>query len=139
MDADRRRYLFKGQETTMARISVASAKTKGRNLQKWACEKIAALLGVSWGYGDFCCIKPRNMGQSGTDVIIPESYIDKFPFAVECKSGEHWNIKSAMEQAKSNQKKNTDWLLILKNKSMKVPIIVIDADVFFKILESNRT
>jgi hypothetical protein len=122
----------------MARISVASAKAKGRALQCWAARKIAELLGVSWGYGDDCVIKPRNMGQIGTDVIIPESVQSQFPFSIECKSGEHWNIQSAMIQAKSNQKKNTEWMLILKNKSMKTPIIVLDANVFFKMTENIR-
>jgi hypothetical protein len=117
------------------RISVASAKAKGRNLQKWVCKKIAELLGVSWGYEDEAIIKPRPMGQAGVDVIISEEWRKEIPFSIECKSAENWNVKSAIKQAKANQKKDTTWLLVLKDKSMKNPVVVLDFIEFFRLLE----
>ena len=122
----------------MARIKISSAKAKGRALQQWVCRKVSDLVNLPWGYEDDKPIQPRLMGQKGTDVVLRGEALDGFPFSVECKSGEHWSVPSSVKQAKKNRYKGTNWLLVLKNKNMKHPIAVLDAKLFFEILESWR-
>jgi hypothetical protein len=116
-------------------ISISSRKAKGRNLQKWTCEKISTLSNIPYGYEDNKLIQPRIMGQKGVDVILRGKAKEKFPFSIECKSAQQWNILAAIRQAKKNKIDGTDWLLVLKRKEIKSPVVVIDADVFFKIME----
>jgi len=120
------------------RITVASAKAKGRNLQKWVCERIGNLLKFPWGYEDDMLIQPRIMGQRGVDVVLRGEALKKFPFSVECKSCEAWSVPAFIKQAKNNKIKNTNWLLVLKRKDMQKPVVVLDAEAFFKILEKEK-
>jgi hypothetical protein len=62
-----------------------------------------------------------------------------FPFSVECKSGQSWDIPGAIKQAKNNLYPNTDWLLCIDRPHHKPefrvePIIIVSAKLFFKIL-----
>ena len=117
------------------RISVQSAKAKGRALQQWVCQKISDLTGYEWGSsGDDKPIESRPMGQSGTDVRMESHVIKQFPFSVECKFQESWSVHHWIEQARENQLPDTDWLLVCK-RSRKTPVVVIDAEVFFKLIE----
>ena len=113
------------------RISVQSAKAKGRRLQQWAMRKISELTGIPCGKDEL--IASREMGQSGTDVRLIGEAQKLFPWSVECKSQEKWSIPAWIKQAKENQKKETDWLLVVK-RNQHEPIVVIDAEVFFKLL-----
>lgn len=122
----------------MGRIKTSSAKSKGRNLQKWACKEISKVTNISWGYEDDKLIQPRLMGQSGVDVVLRGRAEFLFPFDVECKSCEAWSVPSFIRQAKKNKKKNRDWLLILKRKEFQSPIVVMDANVFFKIIKEKK-
>jgi len=120
------------------RISPQSAKGKGRRLQKWVCKKISELTGFEWGSsGDDKPIESRPMGQSGTDVRMESQVRIAFPFSVECKWQETWNVPAWIEQAKENQVEGTDWLLICR-RSRKPPIIVMDAMKFFEILKKTK-
>jgi hypothetical protein len=114
------------------RIKTSSAKAKGRNLQKWTCQKISELLGIPWGKDEL--IASREMGQSGTDVRLVEEAQERFPFSVECKYQETWSVPSWIKQAKKNQKEGTDWLLIMR-KNHKEPVVVMDGERFFEILK----
>ena len=114
------------------RIKVSSAKAKGRNLQKWAVEKIAKLLNEELSNDkDMNNIRSREMGQSGVDVWLHKSIRKKFPIAVECKAQESISLNAFIEQAKSNTSEELlYWLLIIKNKSLKNPIAVMDWELF---------
>jgi len=115
------------------RITVQSAKGKGRRLQQWACQKISGVTGCKWGSsGDDKEIESRPMGQKGTDVRMESHVQALFPFSVECKAQENWNVHAWIKQAVANQIKGTDWLLICK-RSRKPPVIIIDAEKFFEI------
>ncbi|MCK9281527.1 MAG: hypothetical protein M0P71_12955 [Melioribacteraceae bacterium] len=115
-------------------MKTSSAKAKGRNLQKWACEQISKLLFIPWGYEDEKLIQPRLMGQSGTDVVLRMEAKDQFLFDVECKATEKINLYKDIEQAKTNTSPTRNWLLIHK-KNRNVPIVILDANVFFNIME----
>jgi len=115
--------------------TVASRKAKSRRLQNWTAEQIAVLLECKWGKD--CTVAPREMGQSGTDVRLIGEAQTQFPYSVECKNQETWSIPAWIRQAKENQKENTDWLLVCKRNNEK-PVIVMDADAFFRLLKENK-
>lgn len=115
---------------TKKRISVASAKDKGRRLQKWVCDQISQVTGIEWGKD--CAIESRPMGQSGCDVRMEKAVLERFPFSVECKSCESWSVHAWVKQAKDNQLRGTDWLLVAKRNHDK-PVVIMDAEAFFTI------
>lgn len=120
------------------RITVKSAKDKGRNLQKKACEYVSKLFdNEPWGYEDECLIQPRVGSQKGTDVVLRGYVKEEFPAAIECKSAENIGWQSAMRQAKNNTKKGEFWLVFLKTKKIKTPVVVLDADVFFELISKK--
>ncbi len=112
--------------------TVASRKAKGRRLQQWICKKISDLTGYAVGPDEM--IASREMGQSGTDVRLIGPARTDFPFAVEAKNQESWSIHSWIKQAKDNMEKDMVWLLIAK-RNHDAPVIVIDAEEFFNMLD----
>jgi hypothetical protein len=85
------------------RITVASAKAKGRNLQYEVGQALAEALGFSWSpLGDESEIASRPMGQRGADVILRGEARRLLKLAIECKAVKSFSFKSAMEQAKAN-------------------------------------
>ncbi len=117
------------------RISVASAKDKGRRLQNWTCEQISKFIKMPWGKDEH--VAPREMGQSGTDVRLVGKARKRFPFSVECKYQESWSIHQWIKQARDNKEKKMDWLLICRRNRMD-PIVVMDAKAFFRMLRKLR-
>ncbi len=117
-------------------MKIQSAKAKGRTLQKWVCEKIAEVTGLEWGKDK--PIESRPMSQSGVDVRLDREALAKFPFSVETKFQEKWNVPQWIDQAKSNTIDGTDWLLVIK-RSKEKPVVIMDAEAFFKILMSNTS
>lgn len=119
------------------RISVASAKAKGRDLQKWVCQKISELTGEKWGKD--CPIESRPMGQTGVDVRMESHVWKQFPYSVECKWQESWSVPAWIKQAQDNQREGTDWLLFLRRSRMNpYSVVVMDADVFFELLRKQH-
>jgi len=114
------------------KIKTSSAKSKGRNCQKWVAEKISKLLDIPFGKDEQ--IAPREMGQSGVDIRLVADAKERFPWSVECKWQETWSLSKFIQQAKENQMHGTDWLLILK-KNRHDYIAVLDAEIFFDILD----
>ncbi len=115
------------------RIKISSAKAKGRKLQQWVCQQISDLTGITCGKDEL--IDSREMGQSGVDVKLIGEAKFQFPYSVECKSQEAWSIPEWVKQAKANQKEETDWLLVCKRSNEK-PIIIMDAEEFFRIQQT---
>lgn len=116
-------------------IKVSSAKAKGRELQKWVCQKISDLTGLPWGPDEM--IASREGGQSGVDVRLVGKAKELFPFSVECKWQEVWKVASWIEQAQANQDSGTDWLLVIKKNRVK-PVVVMDAERFFELLKKMK-
>lgn len=111
------------------RIAVSSAKAKGRDLQKWVCEKISEITGFPWGKDQ--PIESRGMGQTGVDVRMESQVRKLFPFSVECKRQESWSVPNWIRQAKDNTIPNTDWLLIMRSNRQSA-VVVMDAERFFQ-------
>ena len=120
-------------------MKTSSCKAKGRKLQYWVAEKIAELLGVKFDQqDDLCPIHSREMGQKNTDVYIRNQEIaSKFPFDVECKNTETVSLYKDVEQAKSNTKKGNQWLVVHKKNNSK-PVVILDAEYFFKKCINNK-
>jgi hypothetical protein len=123
---------------TQKRISISSAKAKGCGLQHWTCEQISNILSIPFeNKNDQCEIHCREMGQSGTDVILRGKAFKRFPYSIECKNTENINLLDAVNQAKSNQQKDTDWLLIHKKKALAKPIIIMSWEAFEKLFRKG--
>jgi len=117
------------------RITIRSGKNKGKRFQNWIASQFSNISGIPWGQDED--IESRIMGQSGTDIIF-RSKIARglFPFSIEAKNCEQFSLPSWVEQAKKNEAKDTSWLLfITKNRFDK--IVVMDADLFFKLLKDQ--
>jgi len=113
-------------------MKTRSRKNKGARLQKWVANKISEITGIPVKKdGD---IESRQMGQSGTDVILRGNALHWFPFSIECQNAEKWDVHGKIKQAKTNRKKETSWLCFFKRNREK-PIVVLDAEVFFEIYE----
>ena len=97
------------------RISVQAAKSKGRNLQKLVGQFVADLLNERFGPDEDIASRP--MGQSGVDIRMSRRILKKFPYSIECKHQEKWNVPGFIRQAQDNTLPNTDWLLFMtKNR-----------------------
>lgn len=130
-------YLQFSLETTFeikkrARISTASAKSKGRNLQNDIAKRIGELLDIPIEKDGE--VVGREMGQSGTDVRLSKAVLKRFPFSIEAKAGNSFSFKSAVDQARTNTLPNTSWLLVTRRDRDKA-IVSIDCDVFFDLLK----
>lgn len=123
------------EKTPHKRITNASAKSKGRSLQQWACQRISELLNLPWGKDEL--IASREASQSGTDVRLVGEAKVRFPYSVECKWQESWALPAWVKQARSNQAEGTNWLLIIKKSHMN-PLVVMDAEQFFKLLKERE-
>lgn len=119
---------------TKKRISIQSAKAKGRKLQQWTSSKISEITGIKCGSDEL--ISSRGGGQSGTDVALIGEAKTLFPFSIECKAQETYSMPSFIKQSKDNQLPNTDWLLVIKRKQEK-PTVTMDAESFFKMYEKT--
>jgi len=116
-------------------ITVASRKSKGRNLQKWVCEQLASLLGIEYDQSDDqCLIHSREMGQSGVDVVLRGHAKEEVDIAFECKNTEKLDLRGAIRQAENNKGKYKDWSIIYKNKELKEPIVIISWSHFKRLL-----
>jgi len=107
-------------------IKISSRKQKGRNLQKWVCERISSLLRIPYSQDDDnCLIHSREMGQSGVDVILRGEAFANFPFRIECKSSEKLSLSNTIYQAKKNAGDDW-WMIVYKRKNFKNPIVIMD-------------
>jgi hypothetical protein len=116
-------------------VRVSSKKQKGRRFQQEIGRRIAILFGLK--YGENGDVESRGMGQAGTDVRLSPEAIRVFPFSIECKNQERWEIHDWIKQAKTNQIEGTDWLLFAKRNHMS-PVVVMDAEAFWRLIKETR-
>lgn len=109
-------------------MKTSSAKAKGRRLQTWVANQVSRVTGYKSGKDKH--IAPREMGQSGTDIRLVGEVREDFPFSVECKNAEKWDMHEWIKQAKDNQEPNMDWMLVVsRNRDHKY--VIMDALEFF--------
>jgi len=117
---------------TKKRISVQAAKSKGRNLQKLVARKISELLNEPFGPDEDIASRP--MGQSGCDIRLSPRLKKVFPYSIECKCQERFNVASALKQAIDNQEEGTEWLLFY-TKNRFPTVVSMDINHFFELLK----
>jgi len=108
----------------------ASAKAKGRRLQKWVAQWVGILTGLPVGVDED--IASREMGQSGADIRLSPAARKLFPYAVECKNSERWSLPEWWDQARHNAGDLTPLLVVSRNHT--APLVVMDAEHFFNLL-----
>ena len=116
-------------------MKIRSAKGKGKRLQNMIAERISELTGLPCGPD--CPIESRQASQNGADIRLDMEARKLFPFTIECKNTETWSLPSAIKQAKANQYPHTEWMVVL-SKNRHRPIVCLDAEVFFQILERTK-
>ncbi|RDE12150.1 MAG: hypothetical protein C4K49_10735 [Candidatus Thorarchaeota archaeon] len=132
--------LYKRMVRATKKITVQSAKSKGRGLQYWVCEKIGVILGVKFVQSDdLCPVHSREMGQSGSDIVLRTIEAQKkFPFTVECKSAETFELIKTIEQVRANQKDGTSWMIVHKRKALMEPIVILEWTSFENLLRGLK-
>lgn len=116
-------------------IKTSSAKAKGRRLQQWVCKKISEFTRLPWGQDQ--PIESRAMGQPGPDVRLDNEAKKLFPFMVECKYQETWQIPAWIKQCRVNTLEKMDWLLFVKKNHIS-PIVIMDAETFFRLIKGEK-
>lgn len=126
-------------EKSLIPIKISSRKGKARNLQKWVCEKIASIFGIEYNQkDDQCLIHSREMGQAGVDIILRIPLLFQFPFSIECKSAETFNLRKSMKQAINNTRIDTFPLIIYKCKEFDSPFVIMFWNVFERIIRDGK-
>jgi hypothetical protein len=113
-------------------LTHSARKEKAKRLQKWVMSWVGRITGLPTGPDED--VQSRQMGQTGVDIPLSPAARKLFPFSVECKNCETWSVPSWIEQARANMYTGTNWLLVL-NRNNKKPVVVLDAGVFFSLLE----
>jgi hypothetical protein len=124
------------------RIKIASAKGKGRELQKRICRDLSDVLDLPYDQqDDQCLVHAREMGQAGVDVILRGDAYQRFPFDVECKSTEQLSLTSAIHQAQANCSSGRDWLVVFKARALADPVAILSWPAFLALvrLSSRET
>lgn len=129
--------IYKKLERALKPITVSSRKNKGRELQKYVCCKLAEILKIDYRQDDDNCeIHSREMGQSGTDIVLRGTAREIIKFDIECKNVEKLKLYEAIDQSRLNTQKGRDWLVVHKKNHNK-PIAILDFEVFVNLLEGN--
>ena len=129
--------LIKKLEKEIEPIKITSRKSKGREFQKFICQKISEYTNIPWGYEDDMEIQPRLMGQSGVDIILRNNAKKLFPFAVEAKNQESLSLWKTIEQSQANLADFKFWIVMYKKNGRK-PIVILDFNDFLDIYFKNR-
>jgi len=111
-------------------MKTSSAKAKGRRLQQWVAKKISDVLNIPCGKDEL--IESREMGQTGVDVKLYGEAKEKYPYSIETKNTETWQLPATIRQVKTNIKKGTTWQIFL-SKNHYDPVMIMDAEDWFKL------
>lgn len=119
-------------------MKTSSKKAKGRRFQQEVCARISEAIKLPWGPDQ--PIESRGMGQNGVDIRLDQEALSLFKFSVETKNQETWSVPAWIQQAKSNQKEGTDWLLMCTKNRMKDPtaVVIMDIDTFFRLITKTK-
>lgn len=113
-------------------ITTASAKDKGRRLQQWVRDHILSV----WPTLEPDDCRSTSMGASGEDIQLSPAARKKVPYSIECKARASIGIYSFYDQAVTNSGKFEPLLIIKANR--KKPLVVVDAEHFFKLVKDNK-
>jgi hypothetical protein len=111
------------------RISVSSAKAKGRNLQQWTRDQILKNF-PSLEKDD---VKSTSMGAGGEDVQLSPAARREIPISVECKSYRLIAAYKFYDQAKENCPSGMEPVVVMK-ADRRSPLVVLDAVAYFELM-----
>jgi hypothetical protein len=98
-------------------------------LQNQIRDKIRDFTGL--GEGD---VDSQPMGCSGLDIRLSPLAQRKFPWAVECKNQESWNLGNYWKQTLSNSNEDLKPLLFIKKNHHETLAVLRESD-FFELLD----
>lgn len=134
---DFQKKLYRKFVRALKPIKVSSRKSKGRGLQKYVCSKLAEVLKIDYQQdNDNCEIHSKEMGQSGTDIVLRGVARERIKFDIECKNTEKLNLYKTIEQSKLNTQNGRNWLVVHKKNQHK-PITILDFEVFVSLLKRS--
>jgi len=102
------------------RITIASAKAKGRSLPTKARQDLIDTLGIDPGD-----IKVTPGGCAGIDLYLSPAARFRFPFGVECKNVEKLNFWSSWDQAEKNAGNEGLCPLLIVKRNGSLPICCV--------------
>jgi hypothetical protein len=109
------------------KIKPASAKQKGRSFQQQTRDLILSLF-LQLEPDD---VKSTSMGAQGEDIQLSPAARKLIPYQIECKAKARAQVYTWYEQAKAHG--DHEPLVVIK-QDRKKPLVVVDAEHFFKIL-----
>lgn len=109
-------------------MKTSSAKSKGRNLQKYIRSLILASFPLMPDD-----VRSTGMGQNGVDIQLSPKAREHFNFDVECKNQEKIAIWAAWKQCTENSKYGKPMLFIKRNFSDL--LVVMKGQDLFNLLE----
>lgn len=118
------------------RITTRAAKAKGRRFQQKIAQTLSELLDLPWGKDEL--IASREMGQAGVDIRLIGEAKKRFPYAIECKNQESWDIHAWIKQARENQGDFKSWLLFVTKNHFN-DIVFMEQSVFVDIVKEVPT
>lgn len=117
-------------------MKCASAKNKGRSLQKWTRDLLLSLsTNKSSPPLEPDDIKSNPSGCNGEDILLSPAARRVWPISIECKNQEKLNVWSAYDQALDNCPLDCEPVVVFK-KNRKEPKVMVDAEFFFTLFRS---
>lgn len=111
-----------------------SAKSKGRLLQKYVCQKLYEMFGSKYGLepDDFLS---RSMGANGVDVILSPAARSKLgPLAIECKNVEKLNVHQVFKEHKNKYTKAGDTPVLIHKKNHNDVLVTLSLEDYLALL-----
>jgi hypothetical protein len=78
------------------------------------------------------------MGAAGEDILFSASAGQGLGISVECKSRDRVAVYGYYEQARQNTPAAREPVVVIK-QNRSSPLVVIDAEFFFRLLKESRT
>lgn len=125
-------------KATKKRISVQSAKAKGRKLQQLVRDHVLRVFQSLLTEDD---VWSRSMGAGGTDVQLSAKAKTLFPYSVECKAGKFGTIPKTVynwiDQAKEHESGEP---LVVFRADYKDVYAIVSLEHFMELIErANRS
>lgn len=109
-------------------MKVQSAKSKGRRLQKSVVKALMETLN-GLDEGD---IRSTSMGAFGEDILFSPAARKLFPFSIECKNVEKFNVWGAIDQCLVNTPKDCSEMIVF-TKNHKKTYVALPFEKFLEI------
>lgn len=107
----------------------ASAKAKGRTLQKWVRDKILSLF-PSLEDDD---VRSTSMGAQGEDIQLSPAARKLVPLSFECKNVGRAAVYTMYQQAEANSGRHEPVVILKANR--KAPLAIVDAVYFLEMIK----